>query len=243
MIFIKRTKLILDCFTSNPSAFEWAKPDHAVKFIPEWWKNLPKVDDRQFAAQANMKQCAGFVDYFRSGIALPMWSDLDVKTGPVGDDSYAWQYSDGESHATSHNPQESGSFLNPKEVLHLKLIYPWRFLCSEKINWVWTQFGWQKPINVTYQVLPGVLSFKYQTGANINIVFQKQKTESLTQFKFRTPIVYMSPLSDKKVVLKHHMVSAEEFSNMQKKVVRSSFVGAYNKIKKYMEADAKCPMK
>lgn len=235
MIFIKRSKLVLDCFTANPSAFEYAKPDHAVKFIPEWWKNLPKVNEKQFAAPANMKHCAGFIDYFRVGVGLPMWSDLDVKVGAIGDSSYAWQYSDGESHAMSHNPQEAGSFLDPKEVLHLKLIYPWRFSCSEDVSWVWTQFGWQKPTNTTYQILPGALSFKYQTGANINILFQKQKTESLTQFKFRVPLVHIAPMSDKKIVLKHHIISDEQFSKMQRKVIRSSFTASFSKIKRYLK--------
>lgn len=235
MIFIKRSTLILDCFTSNPSAFQIAKPDHAVKFIPEWWKNLPKIDETKFSPQANMRHCAGFVDYFRSGVGIPMWSDLDVKVGPIGEEYFAWQYSDGESHATQHAPQESGSFLNTAEVLHLKLINPWRFSCSQDINWLWTHFGWQKPINIQYQVLPGVLSFKYQNGANINILFQKQKFETINKFKLMSPLVYMAPMTEKKLVLKHHLITTDEFNRMEKAFTKSSFVGTYRKIKKYLK--------
>lgn len=243
MIFIKRSELVLDCFTSNPSSFEFSRPDYAVKFIPDWWKKLPKVNECQFGAQPNMKHCAGFVDYFRSGIALPMWSDLDVKVGPVGSEHYIWQYSDGESHATSHNPWESGSFIDPKETVHLKLIYPWRFKCKDDVRWLWTHFGWQQPIDTSYKVLPGALSFNYQTGANINILFMRRQTETLTQLKFRTPLVHVAPISDKKLTLKHHLISSEQFQQMQRTVTRSSFVGSYKKIKKYLMENSECNQK
>jgi len=238
MIFIKRNALILDCFTANPSAFEFAKPDHASKFMPNWWKNLPKVYETQFNAQTNMRHCAGFIDYFRVGVGLPMWSDLDVKIGKSGDSFYAWQYSDGESNATSHNPDEGGVFLDIKKVVHLKLIYPWRFKCQEDINWLWTQFGWQHPTTIKYQVLPGSLSFKYQTGANINILFSRQENESLAQFKFMEPLVHMAPMSEKKVLIKHHLIDEKEFLKIQKTVTKSSFVGTYKKIKKYLKENS-----
>jgi hypothetical protein len=95
MLNIFQKPVVIDCYTDNPHAFEYAKPSKATEFLPKWWKSLPKD------GHANMSRCAGFIDLYRKSYVLPMWSDFDVWFNPDG--SYNWQYADLRSEAQVHD--------------------------------------------------------------------------------------------------------------------------------------------
>lgn len=235
MFFFKRKPIVLDCFTDNSSAFAYAKPNQAIKFVPEWWKNIPKINQEEFNPPATMKQCAGFIDYFKTGYALPLWSDLDVKIGPKGTDSYAWQFADQKSSIQSHSFQQMGNFLSNEESVHLKLVNPWVFSCNEDIRWLWTSFAWHDLKNPNINVLSGVLSFKYQNGAHINMLLNRTNAEQMIHFRLGLPLAHMVPLTEKKTSIKHHLVSHDEFNKLSERNNRITFFNKYVRMKKQLE--------
>ena len=59
-----------------------ARPEPAAKFIPEWWKKIPKyaTEDRLVNPFANVtvKQCAPTIDMISAGYMLVLWCDIYV---------------------------------------------------------------------------------------------------------------------------------------------------------------------
>ncbi len=235
MFFIKPKEIVLDCFTANANAFTHAKPEQAFKFLPAWWKNISLPDTKAFRPPTNMKHCRGFIDYFRYGFALPLWSDLHVKVGPIGTQYYEWQYSDLISNIEPHDFTQMGNFLKPETHVHLKLVNPWFFRSSEDIYWSWSAFGWKDFAPTNVHVVPGVISYTHQTSTNINLIVSRTETEQLIQLDFRTPLVHLLPMSERRVKIKHHLITNEEVERMKAIGTAVAFTNSYTKKKNYLK--------
>ena len=61
--------IILDYYTYNPYAYNFAKINHGHHYIPEWWKSTPKV----VKGHPTIKNCPAFIEYYKKGIVIPMW--------------------------------------------------------------------------------------------------------------------------------------------------------------------------
>jgi hypothetical protein len=81
----KREKPLIEFYTQVPGLAETKElhPQPAHKFIPQWWKTLPK--QQPYPEQQTVKVCPSFPDFFSQGYIIPMWTDLavsyDKKTG------------------------------------------------------------------------------------------------------------------------------------------------------------------
>ena len=67
--FTKNKKITVDCFTPYRDVYEYAKIDHAIKYIPEWWKNTPGVHPEQDIQ--TVKKCPAFLNFYKRGIIIP----------------------------------------------------------------------------------------------------------------------------------------------------------------------------
>ena len=60
------------------------RPEPATKFIPNWWKDIPKYSnnkkkiDLDPGATVTVKQCAPTIDMFSMGYIITLWADLLV---------------------------------------------------------------------------------------------------------------------------------------------------------------------
>ena len=142
MIFlIKKRKLVLDLFTHRQMIFDAAKPKHAPHFYPEWWKKVKTEQQigNELFPTATIRRCMGFVDHYKHGFIIPMWSDLRVELGPVGDPFFRAQFSDSTTTINSHPAELRGSYLPDTHYQHLKLHTPWAAKCKEDVYFKWEQ--------------------------------------------------------------------------------------------------------
>jgi hypothetical protein len=84
-------KNIIKFTSSSDHVFEVReRPQPAAKYIPDWWKQIPKYTEPQNKlelipkANVTVKQCAPVLDIFSSGYIIPLWSDIVVNQSPDG---------------------------------------------------------------------------------------------------------------------------------------------------------------
>lgn len=241
--FLSKKPIILECVTNKSHVYEYAKPNLAKKFIPDWWKEVPSsytIGGSDFLEYPTIKNCAGFIDYYRSGVMLPMWSDLRVKIGQLGSTTTEWAFSDGESRAEVHPPNQTSNRFPDTKIAHLKPMSPWLFMCAEDIKWYWGAPFWSQESFWNYTMPPGIVSYRYQFGTHINIMFKRTDAPQIFDFAFGTAMAHIVPLSERPLVIKHRLVSDEEFNkinNLQRPV---SFIKKFIKIKQTVQ-NGGCP--
>lgn len=227
----------LDCFTTLPHVYEYAPIQHANRFLPDWWKNLPKTHPYRIAT---MKSCSGLIDLYREGLIIPMWSDLIVEV--FTDGSYKYYYADGMSTAVSHAPLEAGVFFTEANVTHLKLKSPWLFSTKSDINWHFAQPIWNQNAAKDYCVPSGVINFKHTNSTEVNILFRKTNVNTIVDINHNTPLAHIIPLSEKPLKIKTHLIDEKEYSMMAGKNQRIMFHGGYLRKKQIsQDKESKCP--
>jgi hypothetical protein len=238
MIFLfKKSKLVIDCFTHRPDVFNFSKIDYAHKFYPEWWKQTPKSVINNFYEISTLKKCRGIIDNYKYGAMVPLWSDLAFN---VKNKQYQWQFSDFKTNGDTHPPKQWDMYADPTNYGHLKIESPWRINCKSDTKFYWTLPFWNHAIDIPYHVIPGMVEFKYNHGININIMINLQK-DFMHTIKAYTPMAHMIPVSDKELVIKHHLISEEEFSN-QVANTTLTFMNKYQTHKNNVDKqESKCP--
>lgn len=235
MFFFRSSKIVLDCFTRESRVYEYSKPDKAIKFLPSWWKQIPKgiyVDPLHLTP--TIRTCVGFADLYKRGIVIPMWSDLAVALGPQGTDLIRWQFADHISEAGPHPEVQTGGQVDYKDTQHLKLFSPWTLRTKEDIYWHWNDVFWDKK-SYDYRVLPAVVSFTHQRATNINIFFKRKSEEYVLDFKLGQPMVHLTPLTEKKIEVRHHLVSPDEYHRILTERGTLCFTNSYVKQKQHLE--------
>jgi hypothetical protein len=210
LFFLKKSKIVIDCFTDNPAVLEQYPIKNAANFIPEKWKKLPKetiVKTPIEIPSSTIKRCIAFIDLYRSGFMLPLWSDLIIDL--TVEDIAGWRFANSTFSITNHTNDSMWDDLY-KNHTHAKLLSPWFF--KEKSG---VKFSWNKPtwniFKENLEIVPGVVNFKNQNGTHINL-FVKDYTR--LELKAGTPLVHLIPLSDKQVEIKNHLISGEEFRKL-----------------------------
>lgn len=224
--------ITLDCYTSDRQAYEHAKIQQAGKFIPDWWKSLPK--DVPFPT---MRQCAGFIDLYKKSFVLPLWSDVDIS---ISDDQYTWQYADHCSNAEGHSGAQFDGWVSEESNFHLKLISPWRLKCDKEVFFQWSDVSWDGERVFKYTTPTAVVEYKYQHATNVNLLFNKKVVQDI-RLHHGTPLVFITPLTEKKVVLRHHLVSESEVEQLSNPFPAVN-IGRYMSAKKHAKKkESKCP--
>jgi len=239
MIFLfKKPKLVIDCFTDRPDVFNFSKIDYAHKFYPEWWKQTPKSFMNTFYKMSTIKKCRGLIDTYKYGAMVPLWSDLAIT---VKNKQYQWQFSDFKTLGNIHSPEQWNTYIDPTNYGHLKINSPWYINCKRDTKFYWTIPFWNHAIDIPYHVMPGMLDFKYNHNVHINIMVNLQK-DFMHTIKAYTPMAHMIPVSDKELVIKHHLVSNEEFNNLFDGNITTTFRNRYQTHKNNVnKQESKCP--
>jgi hypothetical protein len=231
-IFLPKKTVTLDCFTNRADVYEYSKIDYSSNFIPKWWKQVPPKLSSSFFPSPTIKTCAGFTSLYKEGFIIPMWSDIAIKVDKEGDTGYMWQYSDKISEASGHSQEQRGTFMPEKEYVHLKLVNPWLIKSDKLIKFLWMQPSWNIDDFSTYHIPPGVIEYKFQHGANINLFVKRQKEEGTVNINFGQPLAHIVPLADVKIKLKHHLVSDEEIKRINQLHINLSFLNKYATMRK-----------
>jgi hypothetical protein len=235
MFIFKRPKVVIDCFTDLPHVYKYNKIDYANNFYPEWWKNTPKEVKHKFWTISTVKKCRGLIDSYGQGYMLPLWTDIAFN---IDNKSCEWQCADYKTEIITHNSKTWDTFADPNDYIQLKLMSPWHCTSNKYIKHQLIKPFWNHPLNSPYIISEGVLDFKYTYAANINLFIDMTRNQSFT-IKAGTPMIQFIPLTEKEVVLKHHLLSADEFNKKFVKVF--TFNDWYKIYKNKIDSEAKCP--
>jgi hypothetical protein len=237
MFLIKKSSIVVDFFTETHIVPGINAPDKAIKFLPQWWRELPgdQLQPKQpweqvkgFTASLSLRKCPGFIDYFRSSIALPMWSDLVLSVEAEGSPHYTYQYADRKSSVMTHGASQRGAYLPETKYQHVKLINPWAARTKQNVQWVFSQPTWcfLEPQKVI--VPSGVLCLKDQHELHVNMMVPRAVGETtVLNFAAGQPLAFLTPMSDVQVLVKHHQVDAQELKKLDSP--RLFFFGDYIK--------------
>jgi hypothetical protein len=235
--FFRHRPIHLDCFTASVNAYKFAPIEPANRFIPDWWKAIPKTHTNDGIEMGTMKTCAGFIDLYGKGVMLPMWSELVVRLQEDG--YYQYNFGDLASSAEFHNPAQVGTLLEKFSAIHLKIHSPWLFECKESVSWHFAHPVWNQAA-MDYCVLTGVVDYKYSTSTNINVLFRR--TNNVVTFEHGDPLAHIIPLSERPLRIKNHLISQEEYDKKYSINKPISYRGGYYRKKKLIEArESKCP--
>ena len=242
MFLFKKTKLVVDAFTKVPGMEQFYPIDSAKKFFPDWWKQLPKTHiwkdpNGVDLEQSTLKRCDGFVELYKNGIVIPLWSDISMRTGSDG--LWAFRSSQKDTILQSHNKNQFGDEFD--NHIHVKILSPWFLSEKTGCKFYFAPATW----NLTsyyndFIVPPGIVDFKYQGGVHVNTFFHKVDKQIL--LKAGTPLVHLIPLSDKEVIVKCHTLSQDEYSKrVETEAYPAKFTSNYKTKKKIIDSKSKCP--
>ena len=243
LFFFKEKPLVVDAFCPEAMihAYELAPIDYSYKFYPEWWKKLEKLEfnwDRM-RSNVNMKYCVGMMNEYQNSLMIPLWSDLAIKWSKVPNQNEEWryQYSDNVSSVSTHPSPQRGDF--KRDHFHAKIQSPWMLKSKKGVLFQWKDpyYNFNKQLN--YDVLPGTLEFYNQHATHINLLLKPEVGQQVF-IEFGTPMVHLRALSERKIVLKRHLISNAEHKKMETSfTMRPTFAKSYSIVKNKKEK--KCP--
>lgn len=235
MIFkFPQKKIVLDCFTSEVYAIEYAPITSAIKHMPEWWRNLPPTYSA--VTETNMRHCPGMVDYYKRSVTIPLWTDLSITVN--SDKNINWLFSDSLTGAVHHPRSQYSGFL--ENFTHMKIDSPWFFRSEKKVDWLWSHPTYNYQYSDDAVSVPGVINFYYQHAVQINMFIKADKEKQIL-IPQGQPMAVLTPLSDRKVEVIRHLVSKSEIENMRKKMNCITFKSKYKKIINRVDKFADCP--
>ena len=196
MFFIKRSKIVVDCFTHSLNAYDLFPIAKATEYYPDWWKATPNshLVDNLFH-KATIKSCSGLIEYYKSGYTLPLWTDINFD---IDNGVYRWVPADGETKIDIHPIHEIDKYIKSTEYGHVKINSPWAFKSKSDINWLYSDLYWNHSPIENYSLPPGVVNYKYQHTTHINL-FLPLKENKRFCLTAGNPMVYLLPLSEKEI--------------------------------------------
>ena len=219
MFFWKKNKtIVLDCFTSDPFAYEYAKIAPSTQYYPEWWQNIKREietgKDEVFGRpiiSPTVKGCRGITSLYKHSYVIPMWEFLTIN---VHNNKYSWQTNNNPQLIAKHSPVQYEGWVDNENYTHFKIISPWWLKTKSDINFMYVDPVWGRSEIADYCVLPGILDFKYQYATHINMMVQM--TEKFKSIKFTpgTPLVHIVPLTDKNIDLRCHLVDRDKIAGI-----------------------------
>jgi hypothetical protein len=214
--FTKNKKITVDCFTHFHDVYEYAKIDHAIKYIPEWWKNTPQVNLEKDIQ--TIKKCPAFLNFYKRGIVIPSWFEFEMLVSKISEKENMWKWHSSSEHfdlADSHANYQFENFTGDYGQ-NFKITSPWVFKTKDRVEFSWSQPTWNMRENIfNFCILPAVMNFKDQHATNINCFFEYKKEETFIKIDALTPLVVLHPLSERPVEIKNHLVSKNEWDQLR----------------------------
>ena len=255
MFIFKNKPLVVDAFTFVPTAHELFPIRPAIYSLPDWWKNLPSTLDRQVSRDLSvksgtMKNCSGFKELYKSGYMISAWSDVVINVPEEYSFTGSFDVSMAQNPLNSiglqdfliHEPHLYNNTY--PDLFHCKIMSPWLIKQNQDFKWMWSEPTWNTlERNSGAKILPGVIDFKYQNQSNINLFLKK--SGQLFELEAGDPIVQVIPLTDRRVEVKNHLISPQEWIRLSNQSAHHfKFFNGFNTLKKKrkeVENEKKCP--
>lgn len=250
--FIRKKEIVLECFTHLNYAYDLAKIDHAVKYIPDWWKKTPGQLP-ELTHGATIKHCAGFIDYYKRGIAIPSWFELNITVPRIGETpEWSWSSSNMDVDTDHSHVQRQFEGFSGSHGHNIKIMSPWACRTKEEIYFTWSEPLWNMvDYKNTVSILPAVVNFKYNHATEINLYVEQKNEPQECTIPAINPLVILHPLTERPIKLVHHLVSKDDWFRLfgidkliMRKTSQDSSQIYNNKKKLYQkieEREEKCP--
>lgn len=223
--FIKKSKIVLDCFTHHPEVEKLFPILYAEECLPNFWKNLPTTVKHNGPSRGTMRTCPGVGTLFRTGFILQSWEEYWIG----GENGILKWFP--EDDAEGHHPKQWGEYL--KSYHHLKLNSPWKIKEKTGVNFMYTNVFWHddefKPF-----VVNGIVDYKYQHTTSVNMLIPKSMFPKDLVIPAGKPLAQVIPLSDSEIQIKMHTVGYEKFMT-EVGTVPFALNGQYFKRKKILK--------
>lgn len=246
--FLKKKKIIIDCFVPETYSFanEWFPIQRASRFIPNWYKQVPKTNKVNIEDvftkgihENNVRGCPGIIGALTTGIVMPLWSDLILKLDGY---EYGYRFSDNISKLEHHVANQAGDYFSNKIVL--KIHSPWVISSSEPLTYVYTSYDYGLSSNKEYSIPYGINSSisRYNIiNTNYFLVFDMSNTSQNILINAGTPQLQLVPLTDRAIEINTHVDTSlcRKFNNIAGSQITFSNKGiVHNKITK---RQSRCP--
>jgi len=222
MFFFKEKPIVFDCFTFNRQAYEWAPIKETRHFIPTWWKETQAeypAGHVQNAPASTIKRCEGFIELYKRGFMLPLWSDLAITIGSLQRPELSYVFASQEQSMRDHPAWQRGQYLPEPNYAHGKIISPWAIRTKELVPCLIFQPTWNVHSPDMFIVPPAVVEYKYQAATNINFFVTAINIKRAFNIPFNTPLMQIVPQTQRKFELKLHLVSEDEFNKVQNPII------------------------
>ena len=235
MFWIKDKTIVLDSFVTEEWILNYNPIQKASNFIPQWFKEQDNYFKNGFKDMETMKQCPAILDLLNKGLVLPLWSDFSLNINQEQKEVH-WEFADKIdaiiNTAQTHPVEQWKDYANPDKYFQLKLISPWLFNTKEDIKFHWSSSYFNNELSLPYSIMSAIVDFKYQSGTHVNMIIDLNRAKQGFTINATKPLVHLIPLTEKKVVVKNHIVSTEEYRQIQNKYKKVFFTNNYKKIKK-----------
>lgn len=229
-----RPKIVVDAFTYAASIEKVAPIGLSAKFIPAWWKALPKSCPMvgsvvEGLTAPTMRTCTGVMELFPKGLVIPLWADLAVQSTDDGVCNWQWSgdFDPASTGITWHNRTQYGPAFDAYH--QLKLTSPWYLSDKTGTNFMFINSFWnQLDMLNTFHVCHGVVNYKNQHETHINMIVDATRPIN-TIIPCGTPMVQLIPMTDREVIVKTHVLSREELVSRFPPTFRHTFHNAYAK--------------
>lgn len=239
--FFKRSKVVLDSFTHNQTAYELFPLEQANKNMPPWWKFTPTFTrmNGDFFDTSTIKSCRGVIESYQNAISIPMWSDLAVQVNDKNTRTIQFQWADYQSQCESHHQFQWETWIDPLQWGHMKIISPWMIHTKDDVRFMMVDPVMNRTNFQDYTFLHGAIDFKHNHSCNVNTMVSFGDTVRDFKLTAGTTLALLVPLSEREVVVKTHLVNKEEYD--RKKIKMFTFNGIYQANRKLAEKKSKCP--
>ena len=246
--FFKSDTIVLDCFTDNPFIYETARINQAVKFLPDWWRKLPppkSIELKGDLKNFNLKTCPGFRDLYKKSLVLPLWSEFKIKVLPDG--SYEWKAANQATIQSHLKVQYDGLFSNVP-LAQLKILSPWFVRSKSDLQLMFLEPFFNNTNLNDLRIIPGVLNTKYVTQLNVNCFIEPNPDDVRSiNLSPLTPLTFLVPLTEKKIELRHHLITTKETMRFTENLSFPGFnllskrIKNFDKVEELNKKDSKCP--
>ena len=224
----------VDAFIDEDNIEKLFPITESVRHIPDWWKNLPKQYCSSEGTGINvpagtMRKCPGFIELYKKSLTIPLWADVIISSDPSG---WRWRSPYSGFYLDTHGKEQFGNSFD--DFFHVKFASPWFIKEKTGVNFIVAPAIWNiSNLWDDVTIVNGISEFKYQHSTHINF-FIKRAVKEIT-FDAGMPLAHLIPLTEKKVNLKRHVISNEEYSKMFRNTVSFFNIDKHKKFKKFWD--------
>lgn len=246
LFWLKKKKVVLDCFTHINYAHNILPIEKATRYMPDWFKTLKpsNLSNPYEPPLITMKACPGFINYFAHSFVIPAWDHIHMRVSREN-----LQVLCETIKHDAHSPEQYGEFLD-QSYIHFKINTPWFINSKSNVKFmqtfpVWCYQGRHRPEKILH--CPGILDFHTQSSTNVNMFVKKpvdNEKDYIITFEPGLPLVFYTPLEDVEVKINNHLISVAEYDQKKNRLGLTPAPNRYNTYRKLIEkrdAARKCP--